>query len=141
MPHAVIRDGSVLVTKSADHALCLWDISSGKQLARLVGHTDLIMSVKILPNERYALSGSVDNTMRLWDLNSGKEIARVDADAPYSRTIELLPDGKHFMSTERWNGKPEPELDHTIHLWRLPERVWPENNRTARRLSTTGQSC
>lgn len=50
----------------ADRAIRLWDIESGRELARFDGHAAAISSLKFSPDGRYALSGSNDSTIRLW---------------------------------------------------------------------------
>lgn len=48
--------------------LMFWEIASGRILATLEGHDDLIDIVALSSDNRYALSGSRDKTVRVWDL-------------------------------------------------------------------------
>jgi WD40 repeat protein len=40
----------------------------------LEGHTDIVTSVAITPDEKYVITGGADKTVRLWDATTGKEI-------------------------------------------------------------------
>ncbi len=65
---AFTPDGRRLLTGGEDRTLRLWDVASGKELRRFVGHTHRVWSVACSPDGRYALSGSFDRTLRLWRL-------------------------------------------------------------------------
>ncbi len=128
-PCAIVHDDRDVLIYNQNR-ICLLDIETGKELSRMEGHTDRILSLKVIPGERFAISGGCDNTMRLWELATGKQLARVDADGNYAANITVLPDGKHVVSSECWSFQGEAVFttsDHTLRLWRLPESVWPEN--------------
>ena len=59
-------DGNL--TTSDDETLCLWDVRTGKEWARFRGHTELVFSVAVSADGRYALSGGFDKNVYVWDL-------------------------------------------------------------------------
>ncbi|KAJ3129397.1 Mitochondrial fission protein [Nowakowskiella sp. JEL0407] len=56
-----------LATGSADKSVRIWDLSSHRCHAQLVGHTGWIKTIQIHRN--MVLSGSNDNTIRQWDVS------------------------------------------------------------------------
>src|SRR5262249_12551197 len=68
---ALSPDGKLALTGDD---LLLWDVESGRELRRLVGHTGSVCTVVFTPDGRRAISGSWDSTVRVWDVQSGEEI-------------------------------------------------------------------
>ncbi len=62
----------------AGRVLQLWDLESGAELARFVGHDGSVSALALMPDGKRVLSGSDDGTVRMWDLNSGSEVQRFD---------------------------------------------------------------
>lgn len=65
-------DGKALA--SGDEGIRLWDVSIGKELATLKGHTELVWSVVFSPDGKTLVAGG-DKTIKLWDVKTGKELA------------------------------------------------------------------
>jgi WD40 repeat protein len=68
---AVSPDGRTLLTSSSgyrgDMAAYLWDISTGRRLAKLAGHSAPVSSVGFLKGGRIAVTASKDGGLRFWD--------------------------------------------------------------------------
>jgi WD40 repeat protein len=63
-------DGRFLATAledEEDHSLALWEVRSGKEVARFKGHEGGVRGVCFLDRGRQILSASRDHTMLLWD--------------------------------------------------------------------------
>ena len=53
-------------------AIKLWDIDTGKSVATLEGHSDLMGGLVFSSDGRMLASASLDKTVKLWDLSTGK---------------------------------------------------------------------
>ena len=61
---AVSRDGTTIVSGSADQTLRIWDVKTGQQRAQLSGHQGSVHSVAFTPDESMVISTSADRTVR-----------------------------------------------------------------------------
>jgi hypothetical protein len=97
-----------------DSAVRLWDVETGRELRRLVGHTDAVACVAFSPEGRRLLSGGADNSLRLWDVESGRELLRLDGHDKWVFSVAFSPDGRRALSGG---------ADQTVRLWDLPDMV------------------
>ena len=51
-----------------DNTVRLWDLATGKELARFEGHTKGVYCLAVSQDRKWAVSASADNTVRLWRL-------------------------------------------------------------------------
>jgi WD40 repeat protein len=73
-----------------------------------LGHTNMVSSVAISPDSRYALSGSHDFTLKLWDVNSGREIRTFQGHSGFVNSVVFSPDTMYALSGS---------FDKTLKLW------------------------
>ncbi|HEY9626114.1 MAG TPA: hypothetical protein V6C84_02325 [Coleofasciculaceae cyanobacterium] len=57
---------------SFDQTIKRWDVSTGKCLQTLEGHTAPVMTVTYDSDEQYLISGGLDQTVRCWEVATGK---------------------------------------------------------------------
>ena len=88
--------------------LILWDLTTGRELRTLTGHTGDVSSVAFSPNGKYALSGSWDETIKLWEVATGREIRTFAGHTRIVDAVAFSPDGIHIISASS---------DNTIKLW------------------------
>jgi len=74
-----------------DFSLRLWELDSGREVRRFVGHTDYVRFIAFMPDGQHAISGSSDNSVRLWDISTGRELRRIEGRGPISA---ISPDGR-----------------------------------------------
>jgi len=60
--------GRLLFSCSRDAAVQVWDVQTGRELATLRGHGDLVFSVAISADGRSLTTASSDKRGGLWDL-------------------------------------------------------------------------
>ncbi len=59
-------DGKLLATAGADKTVRLWDLATGKEVRKFVGHEKSVTCVAFAPDGRSLVSGSADKTLRIW---------------------------------------------------------------------------
>jgi len=58
--------GKALASGSNDKTVKIWDVSSGRELHSLSGHTDRVYGVAFLMDGKLLVSGSDDGTIGMW---------------------------------------------------------------------------
>jgi WD40 repeat protein len=61
-------DGKTLATGGDDSVARVWDPATGKPLAVLEGHTDVVRSLAFDPKGELLVTGSADKTVKTWKL-------------------------------------------------------------------------
>ena len=107
---ALSKDGSRLLTGSADKTLKLWDVKTGSPISTFTGHEGIVTSAAISTDGTLAASGSDDRTVRLWDLKTGKPLQTLTGHGDAVNGVALTPDGAWIASASN---------DQTIRLWPL----------------------
>jgi WD40 repeat protein/DNA-directed RNA polymerase subunit RPC12/RpoP len=87
----------------------LWDLETGECLATLKGHSDIVNSVQITLDGRFAFSGSNDNTVKIWDLEDGTCVGTLEGHSGPVTSVAISPDGTLIASTGI--------TDETVRLW------------------------
>ena len=86
----IVADGG-----SDDRTTRVWDVASGKEIARLA-HGSPVTSVVFSPNGNYVVSGSWDSTARVWEAATGEEISRMEHDEVVN-SVDFSPDGSYVV--------------------------------------------
>ena len=82
---------------SDDATLRLWDLASGDQLARMVGHTDYVRAGAVVSDD-VVVSGSYDHSVRVWDARSRQSQMCLDHGSPVE-SVAVFPNGRIAAST------------------------------------------
>lgn len=131
----VTADGKTLAgANGRSNQILLWDLKTGRQLASLVGHEARVWSLQFLPVGQFLISGSEDGSIRIWNWQTGQEVARRNGLKHLANHVLPSPDGRTAVSFGHWyqGAEPDPDKsDWSVHLWQLPESVWPESSGTA----------
>jgi WD domain, G-beta repeat len=103
---AVSPDGkSVAIPQGAE--IRVWDLTSGRQLLSLRGHTAPVISIAFSPDAHTLASGSDDHTVRLWDLQTGRQKSVLQGPTDAVVGVAFTPDG-HLLTRS---------LDGTVSFW------------------------
>ena len=103
-------DGTKLASGSVDKTVKLWDISTGRNISTLTGHTELPGSVAFSPDGTKLASGSIDKTIRLWEVSTGENIHTFTGHTDMVQSVAFSPDGTMLASGSQ---------DETVRLWNV----------------------
>jgi HEAT repeat protein len=107
-------DNKGLVPGNKDFAVRLWDVTTGKELRRFEGHTDVVSAVAFLPDGRRILTAGADRTVRLWQVSSGRQMHAFTGHTKLISALAVSPDGRRALS-----GGGGGQLK----MWELPAEV------------------
>jgi WD40 repeat protein len=108
-------DGNFLLTGSRDGNAYLWDVKTGSEVQKFIGHSGPVFTAKFSPDTKYVLTGGGDRTMRVWDIETGQELGRFTFVALVI-DIEVSADGKWVLTNSRddraqiWSLNASPRL-------------------------------
>lgn len=100
-------DGARIVGTRGHDAL-LWDLSSGKLLAKFKGHTEPINVVSFSPDGKRVATGAgyvsevhlraTDTSARVWDAATGKQLLVLGDHKGPVRSVQFSPDGRRILT-------------------------------------------
>jgi WD40 repeat protein/DNA-binding SARP family transcriptional activator len=87
-------DGRLIAAGGHDRIIRFWDAQSGRVLAELEGHTNVVEAITFSPDGRQLASGSWDHRVILWDVQTGRPIREFNASAFSVASVAFSPDGR-----------------------------------------------
>jgi len=118
-------DGLHLLTASR-HIAQLWDVKTGREVRRFVGHLGPIRTIAFSPDGELVLTAGGrmatqgvnvrDTTARLWEIASAKEIRRFDRQSSRAAIehVTFSNDGKRILTL----------VSDTARVWNVDTGVW-----------------
>ena len=106
---AFSASGEQRVFNRIDRSLRYWDLASGASRI-LVKEPDIIWSVALSPDDRFALFASGDRTLKLWDVAAGNAVMTFTGHGSWVLSAAISPDGSLALSGG---------ADRTLKLWQL----------------------
>jgi WD40 repeat protein len=103
---AVAPDGKRFLAGGNDKVIHVFDMDTGKELAKLEGHDDKCYGV-FSPDSKQILTYSPDKTLRLWDVEGGKLLYKLKGHTKACSGV-FSPEGKQVLSYG---------ADKTVRLW------------------------
>jgi WD40 repeat protein len=91
-------------------AIRLFDFATGKLVALLKGHTNVVNSLAFSPDSKQLISGSSDDSAIIWDVEVRKPLHRLPGHTGEIYGVAFTPDGKRVVTGS---------YDNTARLWRV----------------------
>jgi len=94
---SVGEEGQLAVSAGEQNSgVVIWAMSSGREVCRLLGHTENIAGVKLFDKSRRVVTCSFDQTIRIWDVASGKQLS-VRWFPEVTNTLSVSFDGRFLL--------------------------------------------
>jgi WD40 repeat protein len=103
--------GRVLAAAGFDGIVRAWDITTGREIASLRGHTGGVHGVAIAPDGRMVASAGSDGTVRIWDIAAGRQTTALSGHEGPVRSVALAPQDGRLLASAGDDG--------TVRLWDL----------------------
>ncbi len=105
-------DGQLLVSAGEDSLIHLCEVTTGKEIKSIQGHTWRIGSVSFSPNGKMLVAGDWNKIIKLWDVATGQEIKTFIGHKGKLLSVSFSPKGNLFASASD---------DGAIKLWNLAQ--------------------
>jgi WD40 repeat protein len=64
----------------------------------LRGHSRIVGSISLCPDERFIVSGSTDKTVRVWEVATGQQVRVLEGHTQGVPSVAWSPDGQYIVS-------------------------------------------
>ncbi|HEU5227251.1 MAG TPA: protein kinase [Ktedonobacteraceae bacterium] len=91
-------DGQLAAFASGE-SVQVWEMSEGRCLHNLQGHTGEVNTVSLSKDTRWIASGSSDKTIRLWDRSNGRCLQVLQGHTDSVMTVDMSGDSKLIVSS------------------------------------------
>ena len=102
---AFSRFGGLLATASRDHDVRIWNVATGKQVARLQGANTAVQDAQFSPDGRWLIAAA--SKAGLWDVGDGELVLRLAGHEGTATSVTFDPTGRSSTragSTARCGG-------------------------------------
>jgi WD40 repeat protein len=96
--------------KDSQEVIKIWDAETGKLVANLKGHANLVLCLAWTADGKTLISGSTDYSIRTWNTTTWQQISVLTGHTNFVWGIAISPNGRILVSTS-W--------DKTARLWNL----------------------
>ena len=105
-------DGKQLAVGGSDAQVFLFNVSDGKLLRPIPGHTSAVTGLAFHPSGTVLVSSSRDRTVRLWNPANGQLIKSLEGHASWVQGVVFAAQGTRIASVG---------ADQTVRLWDLSD--------------------
>jgi WD40 repeat protein len=101
-------DGRWLAAGGFDGTVRLWDITTGREVHRLVAGKSLVLLLSFSPDGKRLVAPNWDGTAKVWEVATGQLLYSLVGHASWVYCAAFSPDGKTIATASR---------DKTVRLW------------------------
>lgn len=113
------NDNKILASGSTDKTIKVWNLSTGKLIHTLKGHTQSVTSLAISPSIKGSdvtlVSGSADRSVNIWNLSTGKLVRTFKGHTQSITSVAINPANGVLRDKTFATGS----TDKTIKIWNL----------------------
>ena len=96
-------DGSILATTQETDldgrpSILLWDLTTGRVVQELTGHTETVTDVEFSPDGSLLYSASRDGTVRIWDVERWAAVGTFTGQHAHVLSLDISDDGAHIAT-------------------------------------------
>ncbi len=93
-------DGKILACGGIDNVIHLLDAHTGKEIRKISGHRDFILSMAFSPDAKLLASIGRERILRVHQVANGKELVTWHAHDTESWRVAFFPDGQRLLTTD-----------------------------------------
>jgi WD40 repeat protein len=119
---ALSPNGQTVVSGCRNWKVSLWDVKTGKVVAKWTGHTDSVTSVCWSAGGDRVVSGSWNGTARVWKVKTGEEILQIKTGHKSVYTVKYSPDNTQIATggfdenaVKIWDAKTSKQITTLEH--------------------------
>lgn len=101
-------DGNQLASGDFEFTVRFWDLATGREAHKFIGHRNRVSAVAISPDGRTLVSGDKNGAIKAWDLHDGTESVKFKGHADGVNQLVFSPDGSRLVSASD---------DTTVKIW------------------------
>jgi hypothetical protein len=103
-------DGKRLATASDDGTVKVWQVSGGREVCTLMGHTNSVIAVSWSPDGERLASGSSDGTAKVWEAATGRSLLTLKGHTNQVTSVCWSPDSRRLATASD---------DGTARVWEV----------------------
>ena len=111
------NDSNILASGSTDKTIKVWNLSTGKLIHTLKGHTQSVTSLAMSPGAKgdspILISGSADRSIKIWDLSTGELVRNLEGHTQSITSLAINPANRLSNNKTFASGS----TDRTIKIW------------------------
>jgi WD40 repeat protein len=92
---AMSNDPRTIIIAGQEPTIRVVNVANNQTQRSFVGHTDVVNTIEVSPNQKYLLSGSNDKSARIWDIKTGNELKKLPVDCWKVTAVAFSFDSKY----------------------------------------------